>query len=42
VRVGGERGGQVEVLAGVNGGDVVVATPVAGLMDGATVEEGGQ
>jgi hypothetical protein len=38
VRVGSERGGQVDVLAGVNGGDVVVATPVAGLADGAAVE----
>jgi RND family efflux transporter MFP subunit len=38
VRVGAERGGQVEVLAGVNGGDVVVATPVAGLTEGAAVE----
>jgi multidrug efflux pump subunit AcrA (membrane-fusion protein) len=37
VRVGAERGGQVEVLAGVNGGDLVVATPVAGLADGAAV-----
>jgi RND family efflux transporter MFP subunit len=38
VRVGAERGGQVEVLAGLSGGDVVVATPVAGLAAGAAVE----
>jgi hypothetical protein len=38
VRVGAERGGQVEVLAGLRGGDVVVATPVSGLAAGASVE----
>jgi RND family efflux transporter MFP subunit len=37
VRVGAERAGQVDVLAGVNAGDVVVATPVAELSDGAVV-----
>jgi hypothetical protein len=37
VRVGAERSGQVHVLAGVNGGDIVVTTPVAGLEDGAAV-----
>jgi RND family efflux transporter MFP subunit len=42
VRIGAERGGQIEVLAGVNGGDLVVAKPVAGLTDGAAVEESGQ
>jgi RND family efflux transporter MFP subunit len=37
VRVGGERAGLVEVLAGINAGDVVVATPVAELSEGAAV-----
>jgi RND family efflux transporter MFP subunit len=37
VRVGAERAGNVEVLAGINAGDVVVATPVAGLTEGAAV-----
>ena len=37
VRVGAERSGQVEVLAGINAGDVVVATPVAELTEGAAV-----
>jgi hypothetical protein len=37
VRVGAERAGQVEVLAGINAGDVVVATPVAELSEGAAV-----
>ena len=31
VRTGGERDGQVEVLSGINSGDVVVAAPVEGL-----------
>ena len=30
VRTGGERDGQVEVLSGINAGDVVVAAPVEG------------
>lgn len=34
VTVGGERDGQIEVIAGVNGGDVIVAKPVAGLAEG--------
>jgi len=37
VRVGAERAGNAEVLAGINAGDVVVATPVAGLAEGAAV-----
>jgi hypothetical protein len=40
VRVGAERAGQVDVLAGVNAGDVVVATPVAELSEGAVVSAG--
>jgi RND family efflux transporter MFP subunit len=38
VRVGAERAGAVEVLAGINAGDVVVATPVAELSEGAAVQ----
>ena len=38
VRVGTERSGEVEVLAGINAGDVVVASPPAGLTEGAAVE----
>ena len=37
VRTGGERDGQVEVLSGINPGDVVVAAPVEGLSEGAKV-----
>jgi RND family efflux transporter MFP subunit len=37
VRVGAQRGSDVEVMAGINAGDVVVATPVAGLTQGAAV-----
>ena len=37
VRVGAERAGAVEVLAGIDAGDVVVATPVAALSEGAAV-----
>ena len=37
VRVGAERGGEVEVLAGINAGDVVVASSRAELTDGAAV-----
>ena len=40
VRVGAERSGNVEVLAGINAGDVVVATPVAALTEGAAIESG--
>jgi RND family efflux transporter MFP subunit len=38
VRTGGERDGQVEVLSGINPGDVVVAAPVEGLSEGAKVK----
>jgi len=37
VRVGAERAGNAEVLAGISAGDVVVATPVVGLAEGAAV-----
>jgi RND family efflux transporter MFP subunit len=37
VRVGAERSGEAELLAGLNAGDTVVATPVAGLVEGAAV-----
>ena len=38
VRTGGERDGQVEVLSGINPGDVVVAAPVEGLGEGVKVK----
>ena len=38
VRTGGERDGQVEVLSGINPGDVVVAAPVEGLSEGVKVK----
>ena len=38
VRTGGERDGQVEVLSGINPGDVVVAAPVEGLSEGVRVK----
>ena len=38
VRTGGERDGQIEVLSGINPGDVVVAAPVEGLSEGAKVK----
>ena len=38
VRTGGERDGQVEVLSGINPGDVVVAAPVEGLNEGTKVK----
>ncbi len=38
VRVGAERAGQIEVSAGINAGDVVVAGPPAGLTEGSAVE----
>jgi len=38
VRTGAERDGQVEVLSGINPGDVVVAAPVEGLSEGAKVK----
>ena len=34
VTVGGERDGQIDVIAGINGGDVIVAKPVAGIVEG--------
>jgi RND family efflux transporter MFP subunit len=37
VRVGVERAGEAEILAGINAGDSVVARPVAGLEEGAAV-----
>ena len=40
VRVGAERAGEVEVLAGINAGDVVVASARAELTEGAAVEAG--
>jgi RND family efflux transporter MFP subunit len=38
VRVGAERSGEVEVLAGINAGDLVVAAPPASLRDGMIVK----
>jgi RND family efflux transporter MFP subunit len=38
VSVGAERNGQIDVLSGINAGDVVVAQPVEGLADGAPVK----
>jgi RND family efflux transporter MFP subunit len=38
VSTGAERDGQIEVLSGIDAGDTVVATPVEGLQDGATVK----
>ncbi len=38
VRTGGERDGQVEVLSGINPGDIVVAAPVEGLTEGTKVK----
>jgi RND family efflux transporter MFP subunit len=38
VRTGGERDGQIEVLSGINPGDVVVAAPAEGLSEGAKVK----
>ncbi|HWK74070.1 MAG TPA: efflux RND transporter periplasmic adaptor subunit [Povalibacter sp.] len=38
VRTGGERDGQVELLSGINAGEVVVAAPVTGLKDGDSVK----
>jgi RND family efflux transporter MFP subunit len=39
VRTGGERGGQIEVLSGINAGDVLVGRPVSGLAEGAPVKK---
>jgi len=38
VGTGGERDGQIEVLSGINAGDVVVAAPVEGLSEGVRVK----
>jgi RND family efflux transporter MFP subunit len=38
VRTGAERDGQVEVLSGINPGDIVVAAPVEGLSEGVKVK----
>jgi len=38
VSVGATRDGQVDVLSGINAGEIVVAQPVAGLADGAPVK----
>ena len=38
VRTGSERDGQVEVLSGINPGDIVVAAPVEGLSEGVKVK----
>jgi RND family efflux transporter MFP subunit len=38
VRTGGERNGQIEVLSGINAGDVLVSKPVSGLAEGASVK----
>jgi hypothetical protein len=38
VRTGGERDGQIDLLSGVNAGDVVVAAPAEGLVEGASVK----
>lgn len=39
VRTGGERNGQIEVLSGINAGDVLVGKPVDGLAEGAPVKK---
>jgi RND family efflux transporter MFP subunit len=39
VSIGSARDGQVDVLSGINAGEVVVAQPVDGLADGAPVKE---
>lgn len=38
VRTGPERDGQIDILSGLNAGDLVVAQPVAGLADGARIK----
>ena len=42
VKTGGERDGQIEVLSGINGGDVIVAKPVEGLAEGIAVKTEGE
>jgi RND family efflux transporter MFP subunit len=39
VRTGAERDGQIDVLSGINGGDLVVTKQVEGLAEGAPVKE---
>ena len=39
VRTGGERNGQIEVLSGINAGDVLVGKAVDGLAEGAPVKK---
>lgn len=39
VRTGGERDGQIELVSGINSGDVVVASPVDGLGEGVRVKD---
>jgi hypothetical protein len=39
VRTGGERNGQIEVLSGINAGDVLVGKPVDGLAEGVPVKK---
>jgi RND family efflux transporter MFP subunit len=41
VRTGAEREGQIEILSGLNAGDVVVARPVEGLKEGARITTAG-
>jgi hypothetical protein len=41
VRVGAERDGQVDVLSGINGGELVVTKQIDGLAEGAPVKEKG-
>lgn len=38
VSLGGERDGQIDVLSGINGGDVIVVKPVNGLAEGINVK----
>ena len=40
VSVGAERDGQIDVLSGINAGEIVVAKPVDGLAEGAPVKTG--
>ncbi|HEY6642000.1 efflux RND transporter periplasmic adaptor subunit [Povalibacter sp.] len=39
VRTGSERNGQIDVLSGINAGETVVAAPVEGLQEGASVRQ---
>jgi membrane fusion protein (multidrug efflux system) len=38
VSIGRARDGQIDVLSGINAGEIVVAEPVEGLADGAPVK----